>query len=194
MTAVNEDALSVAVGDVYIAPRASVVALDDTLSNAATVITALDALSYERMASVVDVAFSVDSKTNQMKVETDDTGLIYQAYRPEAKIAGTWYESGDIDVLKRMLWLNVLDVAGSPAAKIYGQNLTTKTLPKLAIKIVGRADVNGKKNIIYLYDSAMNTEIMQSFADITRAGDIKGSPFEFIGNKGGCWLVKANKY
>jgi hypothetical protein len=194
MTAVNEDALSVAVGDVYIASRASVTALDDTMSNAATVITALDALSYERMASVVDVAFSVDTSTNQVKVETDDTGLIYQAYRPESKIVGTWYESGDIDVIKKLLGVNVLDVAGSPASKIYGQNLTTKALPKLVVKIVGRADAAGKKNIIYLYDSAMNSEIMQSFADIARAGDIKGSPFEFIGNKGGFWLVKANKY
>jgi hypothetical protein len=42
------------------------------LSNVATVISELDALSYERMASVTDVQFAVNTSDNQIKIETDD--------------------------------------------------------------------------------------------------------------------------
>lgn len=194
MTATNATALSVLAWDVYIAPRASITALDDTLSNAVTVIAALDALSYTRIASVTDVEFAVNTSENQIKVETDDNGIIYQAYTPQAKISWNWFETWDVNAIKNLLWLSVLDVAWSPTQRIYGQNMTTKELPKLCIKIIGKNDSAWKNNIVYLYDAWLSWDIIQSFVDVVRTWDIKPSPFEFMWNKGGIWLVKAERY
>lgn len=194
MSATNERALSILAGDVYIAQWAAITALDDSLSNAVTVKSQLDALSYARLASVTDVAFAVNTSENQIKVETDDNGVIYQAYTPQAKISGNWFETGEVIDLQYLLGLNVLDVAGSPAKKIYGQNLTTKELPKLVIKIIGKSDTDWLENTIYLYDAGLSGDIIQSFVDVVRAGDIQSSPFEFLGNKGGMRLTSAERY
>jgi len=194
MSATNEQALSISAGKVYIAEWAAITALDDTLSNAITVKSELDALSYERLSSVTDVEFAVNTSENQIKVETDDNGIIYQAYTPQAKITWNRYETGDVQALQYMLWVNVLDVAGSPASKLYGQNLTTKSLPKLVIKIVGINDSNWEKNTVYLYDAWLSGDVIQSFVDVVRAWDIKPSPFEFMGNKWWMWLVSAERF
>ena len=194
MSALNENALSVLAWDVYVAEWASITALDDSLSNAVTVISEMDALSYTRLASVTDVQFAVNTSENQIKVETDDNGVIYQAYTPQAKISWNWYEVGEIPAIQKILWVNVLDVVGSPNSKIYGQNLTTKELPKLVIKIVGKNDANGKNNIVYLYDAGLSGDLIQAFVDVVRAGDITPSAFEFLGNKGGTRVVKAERY
>lgn len=194
MSATNQNALSILAGEVYIAEWAAITALDDSLSNAATVKGELDALSYSRLASVTDVAFSVNTSENQIKVETDDNGVIYSAYTPTAKISGNWFETGEIGSLEKMLGVEVLNVWGSPASKIYGQNITTKELPKIVIKIVGKDDTNGKSNTVYLYDAGMSGDVIQSFIDVVRAGDINPSPFEFLGNKWGLWLVSAERY
>ena len=194
MSATNEQALSISAGKVYIAEWAAITALDDTLSNAITVKSELDALSYERLSSVTDVEFTVNTSENQIKVETDDNGIIYQAYTPQAKITWNRYETGDVQALQYMLWVNVLDVAGSPASKLYGQNLTTKSLPKLVIKIVGINDSNWEKNTVYLYDAWLSGDVIQSFVDVVRAWDIKPSPFEFMGNKWWMWLVSAERF
>jgi len=194
MSATNENALSVLACEIYAADWVSITALDDTLSNAVTVIWELAALSYTRIASITDVEFAVNTSENQIKVETDDNWVIYQAYTPQSKISWNRYETGDVNAVKTLLWLEVLDVAWSPTSRIYGQNLTTKELPKLVVKIVGKNDANLLNNTIYLYDAGLSWDIIQSFVDVVRAWDIKPSPFEFMGNKWGFRLAQAERY
>lgn len=194
MAATNENALSVLAGLVYVAEWTAITPLLDDLTNASTVAQELAALSYERLASVTDVKFSVNTSDKQTKVETDDNGTIYSAYEPTAKISGNWYETGEVNVLKTILWLSVLDVAWTPGCRVYGQNISSKELPKIVIKIVGKDDANNKNNVIYLYDAGLSGDIIQSFLDIVRAGDIPASPFEFTGNRGGVRLAVSERY
>lgn len=194
MSATNENALSILAGLVYVAPRSSITALKDDMSNASIVAGELNALSYERLASVTDIQFSVNTSEKTIKVETDDNGTIYSAYEPTAKVSGNWYETGEVNVLKTILGLTVLDVAWATAQRLYGQNITSKTLPKVVIKIVGKDDTNGKNNTIFLYDAGLSGDVIQSFVDVVRAGDIPASPFEFLGNRGGTWLVQSERF
>jgi len=194
MTSVNENALSILAGLVYVAPRTSVTALLDDMSNSSIVAWELDALSYERLASVTDVQFSMNTSDKVTKVETDDNGTIYSAYEPTIKIAWNWYETGEVNVLKTILGINVLDVTGTPDQRIYGLNISSKELPKIVVKIIGKDDANGKNNTIYLYDAGLSGDIVQSFVDVVRAGDIPASPFEFLGNRGWFWLIRAERY
>jgi len=190
MTATNQKALSVLAWQVYIADWASITALDDSLSNVATVISELDALSYERMASVTDVQFAVNTSDNQIKIETDDNWVIYQAYTPNAKISWNRYEIGEMDVLEKVLGINSVDVSGTTDYTAYGSNLAVKELPKLVVKIVWNNDANGKNKTIYLYDAWLNSDMIQGFVDVVRAWDVPNSPFEFMGNRWGLRLVK----
>ena len=194
MPSVNEDALSILAWLVYVAEWSAITALLDDLSNASIVAWELDALSYERLASVTDVKFSINTSDKQTKVETDDNGTIYSAYEPTAKISGNWYETGEVNVLKTILGLNVLDVAWTPNERIYWQNINSKELPKIVIRIVGKDDADWLNNTIYLYDAWLSGDVIQSFLDVVRAGDIPASPFEFIGNRGGVWLCKSERF
>lgn len=190
MTATNQKALSILAWQVYIADWASITALDDSLSNVATVISELDALSYERMASVTDVQFAVNTSDNQIKIETDDNWVIYQAYTPNARISWNWYEIGEMDVLEKVLGINSVDVSGTTDYTAYGSNLQVKELPKVVVKIVWNNDANGKNKTIYLYDAWLNGDLIQGFVDVVRAWDVPNSPFEFMGNRWGLRLVK----
>ena len=195
MSANNPWALSVLAWKVYVAPWAVLADnLLDNLSNAVQVIADLDALSYLQLASVTDVEFSVWTSEKKVIVETDDNGIIWTWYLPSAKITGNWFESWEIDVVADFLGLSSLSVAWSPSYKVIGQNIMPKTLPKMVIKIVGFADANGKSRTIYLYDSNMSWDIMTSFLDVIRAGNLKGSPFTFEGNKGWLWLHRTSLY
>lgn len=194
MSAKNENALSILAGLVYVAPRSAVTALLDDMSNSSIVAWELDALSYERLASVTDVQFSMNTSDKVTKVETDDNGTIYSAYEPTIKISWNWYETGEVNTLKTILGLNVLDIAWNPDQRIYGLNISSKELPKIVVKIVGRDDANGKNNTIYLYDAGLSGDVIQSFVDVVRAGDIPASPFEFLWNRGWFGLVKAERF
>lgn len=193
MSATNENALSILAWLVYVAPWSAVTALLDDMSNSSIVAWELDALSYERLASVTDVQFSMNTSDKVTKVETDDNGTIYSAYEPTIKISWNWYETGEVNTLKTILGLNVLDIAWSPDQRIYGLNISSKELPKIVVKIVGRDDANGKNNTIYLYDAGLSGDVIQSFIDVVRAGDIPASPFEFLGNRGWFGLVRAER-
>ncbi len=190
MTATNQKALSVLAWQVYVANWATITALDDSLSNVATVISELDALSYERMASVTDVQFAVNTSDNQIKIETDDNWVIYQAYTPNAKISWNRYEIGEMDVLEKVLGISSVDVSGTTDYTAYGSNLQVKELPKVVVKIVWNNDANGKNKTIYLYDAWLNSDMIQGFVDVVRAWDVPNSPFEFMGNRWGLRLVK----
>ena len=95
-----------------------------------------------------------------------------------------------MDVLEKVLGINSVDVSGTTDYTAYGSNLQVKELPKLVIKIVWNNDANGKNKTIYLYDAWLNGDLIQGFVDVVRAWDVPNSPFEFMGNRWGLWLVK----
>ena len=194
MSATNQNALSISTGKVYIANWANITSLLDNLSNAVQVITDLDALSYTQIASVTDVTFAVWTGEKKVIVETDDNGIIWTGYIPSATINGNRFESNEVWVIEKMLWLTSLSVAWGTPYKVMGQNITPKTLPKMVVKIVGTADANNKKRTIYLYDSMMSADILTSFLDVVRAGNLKGTAFTFEWNKNGIRLHKTELY
>ena len=191
MSATNQTALSILACKVYIAPWASITALQDSLSNASTIIAQLDALSYSQLASVTDVEFAINTADKAMKIETDDNGIIYQAYTPMVKVTWNWFETGDVNSISALIWANVQT---SGTGRIYGQNITAKSLPHLVVKIVWVADSAWLSNTIYLYDAWMSWDIIQSYVDVVRAGNIKPSPFTFEWNKWWIWLVNAKRF
>ncbi len=191
MAATNENALQITAGEVYVASYSSITALEDDLSNATTVQTELDALSYTRMASVIDTQISVNTGENLLKVETDDNGTIYTAYQPAVSISGSRYEVWDFDALEKIIWVSPV-VDGD--SKLLGLNIKSKTLPKLVVKIVGKNDASGDNNVHYLHDCGFEGELVFGFVDLVRAGDLPNSPFEFVGNRWGTRLVDADRY
>jgi len=191
MAATNENALQITAGEVYIASYSSITALEDDLSNATSVQTDLDALSYTRMASVIDTQIAVNTGENLLKVESDDNGTIYTAYQPWVTISGSRYEVGEMDVLEKII--GVAPVVDGDS-KLLGLNIKSKTLPKLVVKIVGKTDASGNNNVHYLHDCGFEGDLVFGFVDLVRAGDLPNSPFEFVWNRWGTWLVDADRY
>ena len=194
MSATNSNALSISTGKIYIANWSAITALTDNLSNSVQVISDLDALSYTQIASVTDVTFAIWTGEKKVIVETDDNGIIWTGYIPSATITGNWFESNEVWVIEKVLGLTSLAVSATIPYKVMGQNITSKTLPKMVVKIVGTADSAGKKRTIYLYDSMMSTDILTSFLDVVRAGNLKGTAFTFEWNKNGIRLHKTELY
>ena len=197
MSAEHKEHLSTQVGIVEIAlVDPAVVALSDNLSNAVAVIEDIDALSFVRVASVTDLKFWVNTSDEKVEQRADDTGVIYSAYTPVVKITMNWLESGNIEALEMLLWMQSIDVTasgGDPAYKVTGQTLKPKELPQLIVRITGANDSAEHKELIYLFDSGLNGEIAKSFVDITRTKEIPSSALEFIGNPGGFWLNKTER-
>lgn len=103
MSATNEKFLNKNSGIVEIVKIPSgFTPLADNLSNVASVQTAIDALAFIRIASVVDVAVEEDY-SDVIKIDTDDNGVIYTSANPKVKIAGKYYEIGDPAVLTEMV-------------------------------------------------------------------------------------------
>lgn len=194
MAATNENALQLQAADVYVATRVPVTALLEDMSNADTVRTELEALTYVRIASVTDVQCAINTSDNVVRVETDDNGTIYTAFRPAATISGNWFEVGEIPALEVVLGISSTLVIGSPNKKLWGTNLATRKLPELIIKIVGKVDENNKNNTIFLYDCGLEGDLVFAFTDIVRAGDLPASPFSFTGNRGGFVLADFERY
>ncbi|MDD3302282.1 MAG: hypothetical protein PHN31_01905 [Candidatus Gracilibacteria bacterium] len=194
MSAVNENALQDQIGELYVIGRTDLsVAFLNDLSNSETLRAELDAMTFIRMASVTDLSLAVNLSDNLVEVEADDTGTLKKFTRPSAIISGNWFEVGDIDALKVLLGINSLDVVGSPTSVNYGMNLTTRTIPELIVKIVTVPDANNKVNTVYLYNSGLSGELVFSFLDVVRAGDLPVSAFELTGNKGGFVLINSER-
>jgi len=70
-------------------------------------------------------------------------------------------------------------------------NIATRDIPELIVKIVTVADSDGAVNTAYLYNAGLSGELVNSFLDIVRAGDLPTSAFEFTGNKGGFVLINS---
>lgn len=155
-------------------------ALADNLSNAEAVRTAINALSLHRLASVIDLQSSEDY-SDKLKVETDDNGVIYTSVSPVIKISGTYYEIGNPSVLAEMLNKYVVNGTGN---QIVGNKIGSQEMPKLICRITSTLP-GSKVKQVYLLDANFVGQIVNSFLDPNRAGDLPNSPFEFEGNKWG---------
>lgn len=115
MPASNTHALSVNPGIVEVAPYVTTlpVLLNDN-SNAVAVKSALDALTYVRIASVTDVKLMENYGQKGVEIITDDNGTIYKSVAPSVTIKGNWYEAGDVDAVKALVGKTVLNVATTP--------------------------------------------------------------------------------
>lgn len=194
MAAIKEGALQDAIGEIYVAPKVTLSeAFNNDLSNSETLRTELDALTYTRIASVTDLALTINLTDNLVEVEADDTGTLKKFTRPAISVAGNWFEVGDVDALAVILGINSLDVAGSPNSVNWGFNITTRDIPELIVKIVTVANDAGESDTAYVYDSGISGDLVLSFLDIVRAGDLPASPFDFQGNKGGFVLVNSER-
>lgn len=190
MSATNPNALQDVIGKLYVAPKVSLwVDLDDDMTNSESVRTALNALTYTRMASITDLTMSINLQDKLVEVESDDNGILKSFSLPTINITGNWFETGDVDALEVLLGIQSLAVAGSPNSVNYGFNLATRVIPELVVKIVTDADENGNVKTAYLYNAGLSADLQFTFLDIVRAGDLPASPFELAGKKGGFVLI-----
>lgn len=184
MPATNPNALQDVAAKLYVASRVDLSAefLND-LSNAETLRGELDALTYTRVASIIDLTMSINLQENLVEVESDDNGILKTFSQPAVNLTGSWFETGDVDALKILLGINSLNVAGSPNSVDYGMKLNTRTIPELIVKVVTEPDENNKVKTVYLYNAGINADLQFTFLDIVRAGDLPASPFEIAGKK-----------
>lgn len=199
MWAVNKDHLPILAWIIEIAKMpATAITVKDDLSDASAAITSMDALTFERLASVTDLKVGINTADKQVEQKADDTGTIYKAYTPGVKVSFNWFESGNVDAINIMLGTPVVDVAAgvspeSPAAKISGLNIKPHELPQLVIRITGMQDSNGHKEMQYIYDAGMTWELVKTFVDITRTNEVPSSALEFVANDGWFWLEKTER-
>lgn len=118
MWVVNWNALFKYPGLVYVGTySASIPTLLQDMTNAKTVTDYIDAnITFNRLASVVDVQTSQNFGADLIEVETDDNWTIYKAARPEVHITWTWMEAGDLTTLNKITGQNILSVAWTPTA------------------------------------------------------------------------------
>ena len=198
MTA-NLKNINLTTAKVYIAPRGEIAEVKKDLSNAKEIITACDKLitdnKAKRMGSVIDVKLTI-GKGNDIEVKTDDNGLLLRANSPEAKIAGNWYEVFDFEAIKQFLSIKVVDVAKNGQEKAYtiaGQKIAPNLIPECVVILEGLENDSNEKVFVYLTNSGFTGELVYSFVDYVRAGNVENTPFEFSANSGGAWLIKKEK-
>lgn len=115
MAAKNKGALGTVPGVLYVGLYdASIPSLDNDNQNADTVANYIDwNIDFVEMASLIDLQRSQDLTDNLTEVETDDRWTIYKASQPRIAISGSWYETGELDVIERMLGIQSKTVAGT---------------------------------------------------------------------------------
>lgn len=97
MPAVNDNALSKFVGELYVAP----------ISNPSNLM---------RLASVRGLQAITDNTVNTVEINADDTGTIIKGSTPENRIEGSFLENVDRDVIQRLLGGTASNVAGTIVA------------------------------------------------------------------------------
>lgn len=281
MSAVNEKALSVNPGIVEVALNPGTIpALAADGSNAVAVRSACDALTFVRLASVVDTKVSDNRGANVVEVLADDTGIVYKAGVPDVVLSGSFFEVGNVDAISLITGKSTLDVAASPVAvtteiilaassgavakgAVYvlrnkngantvvtsvtvdvagtplvantdytikvdtdgsvtgevgnsyitflaattnnaqvdvdytytpnastymGETIKSKEIPSLVARVTSTDPSTSKVKIVYLVDAGFEGELITSFVDVARAGNLEGSPFSFKGNRLGTVL------
>lgn len=194
MSAITEGALQDQIWELYVIAKTDLSAsFLNNMTNAEALRAELDALTFTRMASVTDLNMAVNLTDNLVEVEADDTGTLKKFTRPQVTISWNWFEVWDVDALSILLGITSLAVAGSPTSVDYGWNNTTRTIPELIVKIVTVADSNGDVDTVYLYNAWLSGELVFSFLDVVRAGDLPASAFELVWNKWGFVLINSQR-
>ena len=282
MAAIKKNALQTvpAILEVAAFPIAGVTALLSDNSNAAAVIADIEGKvsSWTRIASVVDMALTVNKADGLVKAEADDTGTVYSGSRASIKVTGNWFEVGDLDALSVLLGEAYTSVAASPiavtgeakgtgwtvgqpikltnkdgdntivasivvkedsvalnlttdyttyvgngtngelgytyivpvtaqtgvitvdysytpsATRYSGMNTDFREVPRLLVKITTVADENGDVDTQYLSDAISSGDVVRSFVDSARAGEVKNTPFEIMVNNGGFHVSKVERF
>ena len=158
-------------------------ALQDDLSNIEAVKTAVDALTFTRISSIVDLQVEEDY-SEQIKIETDDNGVIYTSSNPGVKISWKYYEISDPEVLTTMV--NKIKVAVTGWEFVWN-TLKNTEIPALIVRITSTDPVTTKIKQSYCIDATFGGALVNGFLDVKRAGDLPNSNFEFTGNTGG-WI------
>lgn len=94
-------------------PDALTTVLANDFSNIVAHRAEIDALMAYRLASVVDLQQS-QSYADLLKIQADDTGVIYTATIPQISVTGKYYEIFNTDVLKNVLGQKKVSIAASP--------------------------------------------------------------------------------
>jgi len=155
----------------------------DDLSNVEAVKTAVDWLTLTRISSIVDLQVEEDY-SDQIKIETDDNGVIYTSANPGVKISWKYYEISDPAVLTEMV--NKIKVAVT-GWEFVGNTLKNTEIPALIIRITSADPITSKIKQVYCIDATFGGALVNWFLDVKRAGDLPNSNFEFNGNTGG-WI------
>jgi len=88
MSAIKDKALQDEIGWLYVATKVDLSATFlNNMTNAETLRTELDALTYVRVASITDLTMTVNLSDNLVEVEADDTGTLKKFTRPQVTIS-----------------------------------------------------------------------------------------------------------
>lgn len=188
MAATNPKALA------YKAAKLHVVVMDESipevefdLKNTPAVITAIEALTKQRMASITDLQLEIGVGEGQT-TDCDDNGLLYRVMTPSFSLKGNWFEMFEPAVLKSLMGLAEVDDT-SGKRKILGQKIQDGEAPRLAliVETIPQKDAP-KPEKFYLVDAGLTGNIVLSFLKVKRAGGVGSSPFSFQSNDNGAWI------
>ena len=188
MAATNSKALAYKAAKLYVAVLSGdipEVAFD--LSNAPAVITAVEALTKQRMASITDLQLEIGVGEWE-PTKTDDNGVIYKTMSPSFTLKGNWFEMFDPDVLKTLIGMSEIDDTQGKR-KIFGQKLQDGEAPRLALIIETIPQKNSPKpEKFYLVDAGLTGNIVLSFLNVKRAWGVGNTAFSFSTNDNGAWI------
>ena len=188
MAATNKNALAYRAAKLFVAPMdASIPEVAVDLTNAPAVITAIEALSKQRMASLTDLQIEIGGGESEPQ-KVDDNGVIYRSQAPSFTVKGNWFEMFEPAVLKTLMGLaEVDDTTGK--RKILGQKIQDGDAPRLALIIETIPQVGAPKpEKFYLVDTNLTGSIVLSFLNVKRNGGVGNSPFSFASNDNGAWI------
>lgn len=182
MAATNEKHLQKNSGIIEVVKLPSnLTVLASNLSNVKAVKDEIDALAFVRLSSVIDVEVKEDY-SDVIKQETDDNGVIYSWTSPKVTITGSWYELGNPAVLQEIVGkVKVTDASG----EFLGNKIDITELPSLIVRITSTDPKTQRIKQDYCIDATFADELIRSYVNPKRAGEIKGTPFTFEWNEGG---------
>lgn len=155
--------------------------LASDLSNVEAVKTAIDALTFIRMASVIDLQVA-ENYSDQIKIDVDDNKTIYTSAEPSVKISGAFFETWDPAVKTEIVNKTKVDVTWG---QFVGNVLENADIPALILRLTSTDPATSKVKQTYLIDAGFTGELVTQYLDPKRAGNLANSPFEFSGKSGG---------
>lgn len=189
---INESFLPVNYGNLYVAPYPSsgITTLLADRSNADTIVTELEALTYTNVWEVIDLTINEDRASNLLKIDSDNRWTIYTSTRPDVNIAWTFWQAQNPNITNVFFNESVL----SDVSNEYGwTNIDNVEVANLVVKITSTYDDDwsSRSRTDYLVKCVFEETLAKQFIDPTRAGDLPWSPFLFMGQKG--WFYVYNR-